>query len=630
MLKKMKFKTELKQIMDIIINSLYSSKDIFLRELISNSSDAIDTLRYESLTRPELLEDGSEWEIKIIPDQDKGTLTVSDNGIGMSREEIAANLGTIARSGTKEFLERFRKAEKKDLPELIGQFGVGFYSSFMVAEKVVVLSRTAEDKAGGVKWESTGQGEFTVEDVEKATRGTEVIIHLHEEDKEFLQEWRIKEIVRKFSDFIEHPIVLEVKQKEEGKEEKKLSTEVLNRRKAIWLRPQSEVTEEEYREFYKHISRDHEDPLESIHFAAEGTLEFRAILFIPAHMPFGLLWWQQSKSGLQLYVRRVFITDDFEKLLPGYLRFVRGVVDSSDLPLNVSREMLQENPLVGKIQKSLVTKILNTLGEMKSGRREKYESFYKEFGSIIKEGVSQDWANREKLADLLLFQSTKTEPGKQVSLAEYVERIASGQEEIYYLIGDSRRELEHSPYLEIFKDRQIEVLLLTDPIDNWVMDGLSEYKGKKLKAVDKGDLKGVAEDKEADREEEEKFKPFLEFLKEKIAGVKGVRLSRRLRESAACLVVEESEMGSYMERMVKKLGQDKDFAGSDRILELNLAHPAVKALKDLFEKNRGDERIVECGLLLYEEAVVAEGSKVADSAAFSRRINDLIVKNLSI
>ncbi|HUU27083.1 MAG TPA: molecular chaperone HtpG, partial [archaeon] len=400
MARKMKFKTEMKQLMDIIVNSLYSHKEIFLRELISNACDAIDAVRYESLTRPELLEDDSEWKIRIVPDEESGTLTVSDNGIGMSRQEIIGDLGTIARSGTREFLEKLKESDSKDLPELIGQFGVGFYSTFMVADKVTVISRPAGDKMQGVRWESGGQGEFTVEEVEKASRGTDIILSLREEEKEFLKEWRIRETVKKFSDFIEHPVYLKLEKKDE-KGDKKVGEEILNRRKAIWLRPQSEVSDEEYKEFYKHITRDFEDPAKVIHYAAEGTLEFRAILFLPAHLPFGFLM-HPFKRGLQLYVRRVFITEDFEKLLPVYLRFVKGVVDSSDLPLNVSREMLQENVLVEKIRKSLVNKILNTLAEMKTGEAEKYISFFREFGSILKEGASSDWSNREKIADLLL------------------------------------------------------------------------------------------------------------------------------------------------------------------------------------------------------------------------------------
>ena len=624
MARKMKFKAELQQVMEIIVHSLYSHKEIFLRELISNASDAIDNLRYQSLTRPELAGKEETWEIRLIPDQKARTLTVRDNGIGMTREEIIENLGTLAKSGTREFIKQIQAADKKDFPELIGQFGVGFYSAFIVAENVTVISRAAGEESSAVRWSSSGQGEYTVEEADKKERGTEVILTLREEEKEFLDEWRIKEVVKKFSDFLEHPVILVTK---DGEDEEKTKEETLNHRKAIWLRPQSEVSEQEYAEFYKHISRDIADPAKIIHFVAEGRLEFRAILFIPAKKPFDMLW-HPVASGLQLYVRRVFITAEFEKLMPAYLRFVKGVVDSTDLPLNVSREMLQENELIEKIRKSLVNKVLNTLEQMKKEEPDKYLDFYREFGSILKEGVNTDWANREKLTELLLFQSTRTPAGKYTALEEYLKRMPEGQEEIYYLVGESRAELEGAPYLESLAARGREVLFFTDPLDEWLAGSLGQYKDKRFKPVDRGELAGESEDSEALKDKEKQFRDFLEFLNGKIEEVKQVRLSTRLKESAACLVAEEDAPSAHMERLMKRLGHEGDFPETGRILELNPEHPAVAALRELHAKNPADERIEKYGRLLYEQAVIAEGSKLKDAAGFTGRINELIRKNL--
>lgn len=409
----LEFKTELKQILDIIIHSLYSKKEIFLRELISNAADAIDKVRFESLTNGAVLEGNSDWKIKLIPDEKAGTLTIRDNGVGMSRESIVENLGTIARSGTRQFLESLKQADVQNRPELIGQFGVGFYASFMVADKVTVISRMAGDKSDSVKWESDGQGHYSVEPTLKETRGTDVILHLRDDAKEFLHRWRIRDIVKQYSDFIEHPIVMDAEKETDGK--KTVEEETLNSRKAIWLRNKIEVKPEEYNEFYKQITRDIDDPLKTIHIAAEGAMEFRALLYIPQHKPMDFFW-REPKSGLQLYVRRVLISHECEELLPTYLRFVKGVVDSSDLPLNVSREMLQHNPILARIKTNLVNRVLKTLEEMKSGQYEQYLKFYGEFGQILKEGLSQDWSNRQRLADLLLLESTRTEPGKYTTL----------------------------------------------------------------------------------------------------------------------------------------------------------------------------------------------------------------------
>ncbi|MFN4258053.1 MAG: molecular chaperone HtpG, partial [Gemmataceae bacterium] len=524
----LQFKTELKQLLHIIVHSLYSHKDIFLRELISNASDAIDTLRFEALTKPELREGDDNWKIKLIPDEAAGTLTISDNGIGMSHDGIIENLGTIAHSGSRAFLERLQAADAKDRPELIGQFGVGFYSAFMVADKVTVVSRLAgAPPEAGVRWETDGQGEFTVESRVKERHGTDVILHLRPEDKEFLQPWKLRQIVKKYSDFVEHPIVIDVEKEDENKN-KTVVEETLNSRKAIWLRPKGQITTEEYHEFYRHISHDYQEPAKVIHYAAEGVIEFKALLYLPAHKPFDLLW-GDGRKGLQLYIQRIFIMDDCEALLPPYLRFVKGVVDSPDLPLNVSREMLQQSAPLEKIKANLVNKILNTLEEMKNTEYDTYVKFFQELGSVLKEGVNQDRANREKIADLLLFESTRTEPGQYTTLSKYVAGMTADQQEIYYLIGETRELLEHSPYVEAYQAKGQEVLLLTDPMDEFVVHSLPEFKEKRLRAIDQGEFDPSA----IDEDTKKTFQPLLDCLKAKLSDVKDVRLSKRLRESAA-------------------------------------------------------------------------------------------------
>lgn len=618
------FKTELKQVLDIIIHSLYSHKDIFLRELVSNASDAIDTLRFESLTKAELKGLGEDWKIKLIADTTANTLTIADNGIGMSRDIIVENLGTIAKSGTRAFLESLKQAEAKDRPDLIGQFGVGFYSAFMVADKVTVRSRKAGDPpSAGVQWESDGQGQFSVEAIDKPTHGTEVILHLKADDKDFLNSWRLRQIVKKYSDFVAHPIVIDVEKEEgEGDDKKKITVEeTLNSRKAIWLRPKSEVTQEEYDEFYKHIAHDMEKPARTIHYSAEGALEFKALLYLPGHKPFDLMW-GDSKKGLQLYIQRVFIMDDCEALLPHYLRFVRGVVDSPDLPLNVSRELLQQSAPLEKIKSNLANKVLNTLDEWKRKEFDEYVKFYHELGVFLKEGIGQDWSNREKLADLLLFESTKTEPGKYTTLAQYVLAMPGEQTDIYYLIGENREVLEHSPYLEAFKAKGWEVLLLTEPIDEFAVDSLRDYKGKKLKAVDKGALDGAI-----DEAKQKDFAPLLTALKAKLPDVQEVRLSNRLKESAACLVAPEGAPGAHLERLMARMGRGQELPTTQRILEINPDHAVVKALGAMAAANAADGRVEKYGRLLYDQAVIAEGSKVKDPSALAQRINDLILRD---
>jgi molecular chaperone HtpG len=621
---KLEFKTELKQLLHIITHSLYSHKEIFLRELISNASDAINKIKFDSLQHEELLEGNKDWKIKIIPDKKAGTLTVSDNGIGMTREGAIQDLGTIARSGTRAFLESLKAADAQGRPELIGQFGVGFYSAFMAADRVTVVSRTAGGPKQGVKWESDGQGEFTVETVEKPTRGTDVTLHLKADEKEFLDEYTLRQVIKKFSDFIEHPIVMDVEKTEDGK--KTVVEEVLNSRKAIWLRAKSENTPEEYDAFYRQISNDYEGPARVIHYTAEGVQEFKVLLFLPAHRPVDFLW-GEHKWGLRLYVQRVLIMDHCEALLPPYLRFVKGVVDSSDLPLNISREMLQQSPLLEKMQKDITRSVLKALADMKADEYDKYVAFYRELGAVLKEGVGRDRANREKIADLLLFESLKTEAGQYTTLEKYVEAMPADQKEIYYLIGEGREQLEHSPHLEAFRARGQDVLLLTDPIDEFMAPHLGRYRGKDLKPVDQGQMDGDAAVK---KEDQEKYKPLLEYLKGKLPKVSDVRLSGRLKESAACLVADAGAMTAHLERLMQQLGRGNDLGASKRVLELNGEHPAVVALRQLHEKAPQDPRIENYGRLLYDQAVIAEGSKVKDPLAFARRINELLVKDAGV
>ncbi|MGF1579443.1 MAG: molecular chaperone HtpG [Gemmataceae bacterium] len=615
------FKTELKDLLHLIIHSLYSHKEIFLRELISNASDAIDTVRFQSLTNSELLEEDAEWKIKLVPDEENSTLTISDNGVGMNAENIVTNLGTIAKSGTKQFVQALQEVSDQQRPELIGQFGVGFYSAFMIADKVTVVSRMAGPTSEGVKWESDGQGSYTLEKVEKDKRGTDVVLHVKEEDKEFLQSFKLRQIVKQYSDFIEHPIVMDVEREEDG--EKKVEEETLNSRKAIWLRPKNDIKDEEYNEFYRHIAHDYTDPLKIIHYNAEGVIEFKALLYVPSQKPFDLTFGDSNK-GLHLYIQRVFIMDDCETLLPPYLRFMRGVVDSPNLDLNVSREILQHSAPLEKIKTNLTKKILSTLDEMRRKEyEEKYLKFYNELGVILKEGVSQDYTNREKIADLLLFESTKTERGQYTTLATYLENLQPDQDAIYYLAGETREIVENSPALESFKAKNIEVLLLTDPYDAIVMQSLRQYKEKELKAADKGDI----EETEIPKETTEKFQPLLDYLKETVGQLKEVRLSKRLKESAVCLVSDENDMGAHMEHLMTRMGRAHEVPKSQRIMEVNAEHSTIQAIQEIFDRDKSDSRLEPYAKLLYDQAVIAEGSKVMDPAGFAKRINDILTRD---
>jgi molecular chaperone HtpG len=616
---KLEFKTELKQLLHLITHSLYSHREIFLRELVSNASDAINKIKFDSLAHEEKLEGNKDWRIKLIPNKDAGTLTVSDNGIGMNKDAIVDQLGTIAKSGTRAFLESLQGQDVKLRPDLIGQFGVGFYSAFMVADKVTVLSRMAGSPKDGVQWESDGQGEFTVADVEKPARGTDVVLHLKEDAREYLEPWTLRSLVKKYSDFVEHPIVMDVEHKDGEKTE--TVEETLNAQTALWLRNKSEVKPEEYDAFYQQITNDTEKPARVIHYTAEGKTEFKVLAFIPARKPFSFTW--EEPKGLKLYIQRVLIMDSCDGLLPPYLRFVRGVVDSADLPLNISREMLQQNPLLERMQKNVVRNVLEALEAMKNTDYEKYVPFFEDLGVMLKDGAAHDWSNRDRLADLLLFQSTKTEAGKYTTLADYLSRMPPEQKDVYYLIGESREAVESSPLLEAYKAKGWEVLLLTEAIDELLMPSLREYKGKALKPVDRAETDVPAEEPAA---EAGQFKGLLDALKAKLPEVSDVRLSRRLTDSASVLVADRDAMTAHYERLMRRFGRAEE--ESKRVLELNPKHPAVSGIRALHEKDPADPRVESYGRLLYEQAVIAEGSKLKDPAGFARRVNELMAKSL--
>jgi molecular chaperone HtpG len=622
------FQTEVKQLLDLMIHSLYSNKEIFLRELISNASDACDKLRFEALDRAELYEGDSALKIRVSFDKAARTLTVADNGIGLSREEAIAHLGTIAKSGTKEFFSALTGDQAKDA-HLIGQFGVGFYSAFIVADKVTVISRRAGLPADqAVRWESAGAGDFTVETVEKAGRGTEVILHLREGEEEFLDAWRLKAIIRKYSDHITFPILMPG---EKWDEEKKAQVpsgedEVVNQASALWARNKSEISDEEYKAFYKHVAHDFEDPLAWIHARVEGKLEYTQLLYIPARAPFDL-WDRNARHGVKLYVKRVFIMDDAEKLMPLYLRFVRGVVDVADLPLNVSREILQESKDIEAIRNGCTRKVLALLESLanseEAAEREKYATFWREFGKVLKEGVGEDLANKEKIAGLLRFASTLSgTPEESVSLQDYIGRMREGQEKIYYITADSFKAAYNSPHLEIFKKKGIEVLLLSDRVDEWVVGHLSEFAGKPLQSVAKGDLDlGKLED-ETEKQEIEKaageYQALVERLKKALGErVKDVRITLRLTDSPACLVSEAHDPSGNLARILKAAGQAAP--AIKPILEINPQHPAVQRLQN------EDARFDDWAALLFEQAELAEGGQLDDPAGFVKRINSLML-----
>ncbi|MCU0705918.1 MAG: molecular chaperone HtpG [Fimbriiglobus sp.] len=616
----LEFKAELKELLRLITHSLYSDREIFLRELISNASDAINKVKFDSLQNEEKLEGNKDWKIKITPDETAGTLTISDNGVGMSREQVVDLLGTVAKSGTKAFLAAAKG--KPEQPGLIGQFGVGFYSAFMVADKVTVVTRPAGSPSDGVKWESDGQGTFAVEPAEKANRGTDVILHLKNDAKDFLKTYRLSGLVRKFSDFIEHPVVMDEETEKDGT--KTVTEEVLNNRKAIWLRQPREVTDEEYAEFYKTVSHDMEAPLKALHFAIEGNNEFKALVFLPAKKPFSFDW-EEPKAGLKLYVQRVLIMDRCEELLPLYLRFVKGVVDAADLPLNVSREILQQTKQLANIKKMVVKNVLDGLAGVRNTKPDEYARFFADFGPVLKEGIGRDFENREKIADLCLFASANTEAGKTTTLNEYVGKMPEGQGSIYFLVGESAEQLRNSPYLEAFKAKGFDVLLCTDPIDEFALSGLGEFKGKKLEQADRAETK--PDTGEVPDDVKVAFEPLLGAIKHLLTDVSDVRLTTRLTSSAAVLVADAGAMTAHMQRLMQRWGEDA--SGPKRVLELNPNNPAVQAVKVVYEKNAADPRVEVYARLLLDQAVVAEGSKVTDPAAFARRVSELITADAS-
>jgi molecular chaperone HtpG len=628
------FKTEVKQLLNLIINSLYSNKEIFLRELISNASDAIDKLRFKAQTEEGILGNDTEFNIRIELDRIKNTLTVADNGIGMTYDEVLENIGTIAKSGTGAFLEAMAQINKDDTltPELIGQFGVGFYSSFIVAEKVTLLTRAAgADKA--VRWESYGDGKFTITEAEKDSRGTIITLELKKKEQgepDFTDEWTIRSIIKQHSDFVAYPILMDVEKDEPIPDEEQLKdkdgnpigettrkvvkTETLNSMKAIWSRNKNDIDDKEYEEFYRHISHDWQPSLEKLHLKLEGTTEYSALLYIPSHAPFDLFS-QAFKHGVQLYCKRVFIMDDCKELMPEYLRFVKGVVDAPDLNLNISREILQQDRLVRNIRRNLVKKILDLLKNMDP---EKYEKFWEEFGAVLKIGVHTDSDNKNKIADLLRYKTTKSN-GKWQSLQDYVAGMQPGQKEIYYITGENLSALIHSPLLEQLKSKDYEVLLMTDPIDEWVTQTLTEYDGKPLKSAEKGDLDLDKVDEDKKGRYEILFKHIRTQLQDTI---KEVRPSTRLTDSVACLSGNTYDMSGYMEKILKSAGQKTP--ENRRVLELNMAHPVMERIYAMFEEDKNNSRLNDYIHLLLDLAVIGEGGKVDDPSRFSKLVGNLM------
>jgi molecular chaperone HtpG len=619
------FQAEVQQLLHLVVHSLYSNKEIFLRELVSNASDACDKLRFEALTDDALYENDSELKIHIAYDKDARTLTISDNGIGMSRQEVVDNIGVIAGSGTRQFFAKLTGDQSKD-SQLIGQFGVGFYSSFIVADKVTLLTRRGGlGPEHGVRWESTGETSYVLETVEKPTRGTEITLHLKKDEDKFLDEWRLRGIINKYSDHISLPIVMRVEKPAEKEGEKPVFEEqTINRASAFWTRSKNDIKDDEYIEFYKHTAHDFQDPLAWTHNRVEGNLEYTSLLYIPARAPFDL-WDRDQSHGVKLYVRRVFIMEGAEQLMPRYLRFVRGVIDSNDLPLNVSREILQSHKIVDSIRGGSVKKILSLLEDLAKNQPEKYTAFWKEFGRVLKEGPAEDFTNREQIAKLLRFVSTHDEnPEQRVSLTDYVGRMKEGQDKIYYITADSLAAAKHSPHLEIFRKKGLEVLLLSDRVDEWLMAHLAEFDGKPLQSVAKGqlDLDKVEEDtdKEEQKQVEESFKDLLTQVKETLGDDIGeARISKRLTDSPACLVVDEHAMSGHLERLLREAGQP--VPETKPHLELNPSHLLVTRLKEEQDK----ERFSEWTRLLFEQAMLVEGGQLEDPARFVQRLNNMLL-----
>ncbi len=624
----LEFKAEVSQVLDLVIRSLYSNKEIFLRELISNASDAAEKLRFESLSDDALYEGDGNLRIRVSLDKDAGTLTVSDNGIGLSRQEVIDTIGSIASSGTRRFFEHLTGDQAKDT-QLIGQFGVGFYSAFIVADKVTLVSRRAGLGAEhGVRWESDGRGSYSLETVEKAGRGTDVTLHLKEDEKEFLDPWRLRAIISKFSDHVAIPVeMLKEHYGDEKEAPEAPEWEQVNRGTALWMRNKSEITDEEYQEFYKHLSHDFDGPLAQVHNRVEGTNEYTTLLFVPKHAPWDL-WDRDQKHGVKLYVRRVFIMDEADKLMPHYLRFVKGVVDSDDLPLNVSREILQHNRKIDTIRQANTKRVLGLLETLASGEPEKYQTFWKEFGRVLKEGPAEDYANKERIGGLLRFATSVGESEDQtVSLDAYIERMKDGQDKVYYITADSPAAARHSPHLEVFRKKGVEVLLLSDRVDEWLVNNLHEYKGKHLQSVAKGDLDlGALADQEEKEKTDQAAKEhgnLLKRLKDCLDDrVQEVRVSTRLVDSPACIVVGAHDMSANLARVLKAVGQEAP--DSKPILELNLDHPLVRRL----ESESDETRFKDLGLILLDQAQLAEGGQLDDPAGFVGRLNSLMMTML--
>jgi len=610
------FQAEVKQLLHLMIHSLYSHKEIFLRELISNASDAADKLRFEALSDPALFENDAELKIKVSVDKEAKTITIRDNGIGMNRQEVIEHIGTIAKSGTKEFFSKLSGDQKKDT-QLIGQFGVGFYSSFIVADRVTLTTRRAGlTQEHGVRWESEGAGDYTLETVEKVERGTEIVLHLKDDEAEFLDDWRVKSVIREYSDHIAIPVEFT---------DEKGESEAVNRANALWARAKSDITEDEYKAFYKHVGHDYEDPLAWTHVKVEGRQDYTALLYVPAHAPFDL-WDRDVKTGVKLYVKRVFIMEDAKKLMPAYLRFIRGVIDAADLPLNVSREILQETRDMEMIRNGCVRKTLDLLDEIAENRKEDYAKVWEHFGKVLKEGVGEDHANKDRIAKLLRFRSTQAD-AETVGFADYLGRVKEGQDKIYYLTADTLAAAKSSPHLEVFRKKGVEVLLLTDRVDEWVVSNLFEFEGKSLVSVARGqvDLSAITTEGEEAAElaksaakSEEEAKPFLERLKKSLAGrTKDARASARLVDSPACLVADEGDMNANLARMLKQMGQAAP--ETQPILEVNLGHPLLKRM----ESEEG-ERFDELAGLLLDQAVLLDGGQLTDPAGFVKRVNGLL------
>jgi molecular chaperone HtpG len=616
------FQAEVKQLLHLMIHSLYSNKEIVLRELISNASDAADKLRFEAIANGALYENDSELKIRVAFDKAARTLTISDNGIGMRRDEVIANIGTIAKSGTKEFFKSLTGDQAKDA-NLIGQFGVGFYSSFIIADKVTLITRRAGE-AEAVKWESNGEGDFTIEATDKTGRGTDVILHLREGEDEFLNDWKLKTIVRKYSDHITLPIVMKKSEWKDGEQVPTDEDETVNSASALWARSKSDITEEEYNEFYKHVSHDFENPLAYTHSRVEGKQEYISLLYVPSKAPFDL-YDRERRQGIKLYVKRVFIMEDAEKLMPQYLRFVRGVIDSADLPLNVSREILQDSRDVEAIKSGSVKKVLGLLEDLAENKPEEYAKFWEQFGRVMKEGPGEDFANKDKIASLLRFASTHTDNETQnVSLKDYIARMKPEQEAIYYITADTFAAAKNSPHLEIFRKKGIEVLLMSDKVDEWLLGSLTEFEGKKLQSIAKGDLDlGKLEDeadKEAQKKVEEDAKDLIERIKTALGdSVKEVKVTHRLTDSPACLVAGEHDLSGNLARILKAAGQKAP--ESKPILEINPTHRLVEKLKAEAE----DAKFADYAHVLFDQALLAEGGQLEDPASFVKRMNSLIL-----